>query len=67
MLIGNYTLRVQNDVGEKEFTYNVIVYLPPLLKNAAYRQTVVHAVEAAQLTSNCDVDAIPKPEVCHLF
>lgn len=67
-LIGNYTVRVGNDAGEKDFTYDVIVYLPPFFQNATvHNRTVFKAIESTVFTNNCDIDAIPDPKVCSLF
>lgn len=55
---------MQNEAGEKEFTYNVIVYSVPTVKKASNNQTITKVNEATQFISDCDIDAIPEPEVC---
>lgn len=57
-------LRVQNEAGEKDFTYNVIVYSPPHLKNGSNNQTVVKLMQTGQFTNDCEIDGIPEPKVC---
>lgn len=60
-------MRVRNQAGEKEFIYNVIVYSLPSLKTTINDQMTVKAMEGTQFTSDCDIDAIPEPEVCYLL
>lgn len=57
-------LRVRNEAGAKEFTYKVVVYSVPHLKNPSNAKMVVKVLENDQFTSDCDVDAVPQPEVC---
>lgn len=57
-------LRVRNEAGAKEFTYKVIVYSLPHLKNTSNEEAAVKILEAAPFTSDCDIDGIPQPAVC---
>lgn len=57
-------LRVQNEAGAKEFTYKIMVYSLPHLKNPSNAKVVVKVLENDNFTCNCDVDAVPQPEVC---
>lgn len=58
---------MQNEAGAKEFTYKVIVYSLPQLKNTSNNQAIVKAIEATQFTNDCDIDGIPQPDVCVCF
>ena len=64
ILLGDYRLRVQNEAGTKEFTYKVIVYSLPNFKNSSNNEAIAKAIEGTQFKEDCDVDAIPLPEVC---
>lgn len=68
LLIGNqFTLRVKNEAGDNEFTYEIVAYLPPIFKNATQNQTtIINAIEGMAVHLDCDVDGLPAPNVCIL-
>lgn len=57
-------LRVRNEAGAKEFTYKLLVYSLPHLRNPSNAKMVVKVLESNSFTCDCDVDAVPPPEVC---
>lgn len=68
LFAGNYTLHVQNDAGANAFTYQVVVYSPPMFKFTSQNQTKrVSALEGTSIRLDCDVDGLPTPNVNNKF
>lgn len=68
LLPGRYSCQVWNEVGDNEYTYDVVVFNPPYFTNTTLNQTTITVKEGENFTSECQVDGIPHPEVCfHLI
>lgn len=60
-------MHVQNEAGDNEFTYEIVAYLPPTLKNETeHRTTIIDAIAGMAVRLDCDVDGSPIPNV-HIF
>lgn len=63
-MAGNYTIYVQNEAGANAYTYEIVVYLPPVFKDAPQNpNTHVNAFEGTSIRFNCDVEGLPTPNV----
>lgn len=57
-------MHVQNEAGPNEYTYEIVVYLPPVFKNATENQTkIINSIAGTSIDLDCDADGLPIPNV----
>lgn len=62
---GNFTCHVDNEAGSNEYTYEIIIYSPPMKLNGnAYNQNhTFDVIAATDFSLYCPVEGIPAPKV----
>lgn len=60
---GLFECRVRNEAGYNKYMYNVIVFCPPIIKNATSNSTTIKAISAEDFSFNCQADGYPTPDV----
>lgn len=55
---------MQNEAGHNEYTYRIVVYLPPFFKKALKNHTeIINAIAGTSIRLDFDVDGFPMPNV----
>lgn len=68
MISGQYTVHVENDGIDKEFSYEVVAFSPPIFENTTLNGTTVKVISDTTYLTDLQVNGLPIPEVCfHLF
>lgn len=62
-ITGNFTCHVNNEVGESEYTYEIIVQYPPIFENFTSNGTTIDVSLSTNFSMECQVDGFPVPEV----
>lgn len=59
---GNFTCHVENEAGSNEYTYEIIIYLPPIEVNANQTHTI-DVIPTTNISLDCPANGIPPPKV----
>lgn len=58
-----YTIHVENEAGDIEYDYQIIVFGPPDFGNATWNQKIVKVISGKDFEIECQVIGFPAPEV----
>lgn len=67
---GNFTCYVRNEAGNDMYTYEIVVYSPPILNDAIQNSSNFNVIFAANFSIDCNIFGIPAPKVrqnCFFF
>lgn len=62
-IAGIFICQVENEAGESEYTYEIIVYEPPTFEDITLNQTTIKTIATRDIIADCLVTGYPMPEV----
>lgn len=60
---GNFTCHVHNEAGTDFYTYEIVVYSPPILNDSIDNSSNFNVILAANFSIDCKFFGIPSPTV----
>lgn len=63
MNLGKFICYVENEYGDNQYTYEVIVYDPPTIEDMNLDSATIRLIAETSFSYDCLAQGIPKPQV----